>query len=84
MTAVEDALRFAREEIEVIDPDAALEALSLDAELAELDLDSVALLSLVAALEERYGTRLSEAALLQVKTIRDLLELALDDGGRGA
>jgi acyl carrier protein len=78
--ALEEAYRFACEQLEVIDPDAALDALSLDADLTALDLDSVSLLSLVAALEDRYGTRIPESELLQVKTMRGLLELALAGG----
>lgn len=82
MTAIDDAFRFAREELEVIDPEADLDSLSLDVVLANLDLDSVSLLSLVVALEERYETRLPESELLRVKTMRDLLELSLNGGGR--
>jgi acyl carrier protein len=78
--ALEEAYRFAREQLEVIDPDAALDQLSLDADLATLELDSVAMLSLVAALEDRYGTRIPEAELLRVRTMRGLLELFVEPG----
>lgn len=82
MVALEEAYRFACEQLVVIDPDAALDALSLDADLTTLDLDSLAMLSLVAALEDRYEIRIPESELVQVKTMRDLLELALGSGGR--
>lgn len=78
--ALEEAYRFAREQLEVIDPDAALDQLSLDADLTTLELDSVSMLSLVAALEDRYGTRIPEAELLRVRTMRGLLELVVEPG----
>jgi len=78
--ALEEAYRFAHEQLEVIDPDAALDRLSLDADLTTLDLDSVSMLSLVAALEDRYGVRVPEAELLRVRTMRRLLELVVDPG----
>jgi acyl carrier protein len=78
--ALEQAYRFAREQLEVIDPDAALDQLSLDADLTTLELDSVSMLSLVAALEDRYGTRIPEAELLRVRTMRGLLELVVEPG----
>jgi acyl carrier protein len=78
--ALEEAYRFAREQLEVIDPDAALDQLSLDADLTTLELDSVSMLSLVAALEDRYGTRIPETELLRVRTMRGLLELVVEPG----
>ena len=78
--ALEEAYRFARAQLEVIDPDAALDRLSLDADLTTLDLDSVSMLSLVAALEDRYGIRIPEAELLRVRTMRGLLELFVEPG----
>jgi acyl carrier protein len=76
--ALEEGYRFAREQLAVIDPDAALDRLTLDADLTTLDLDSVTVLSLVAALEDRYGVRVPEAELMRVRTMRGLLGLVLE------
>jgi acyl carrier protein len=38
----------------------------------------VTVLSLVAALEDRYGVRVPEAELMRVRTMRDLLGLVLE------
>jgi len=78
MDRLEEAFRFASEELATLDPAAALDQLELDTDLTRLDLDSVTVLSLVAALEDRYGTRVPDQALLQVRTMRQLLELALE------
>jgi acyl carrier protein len=74
---LDEAFRFAAEELATLEPETDLDQLELDTDLTRLDLDSITVLSLVAALEDRYGTRVPDQALLQVKTMRQLLELAL-------
>jgi acyl carrier protein len=78
MARLEEAFQFASEELATLDPAVPLDRLELDTDLTRLALDSVTVLSLVAALEDRYGTRVPDQALLQVKTMRQLLKLALD------
>jgi acyl carrier protein len=43
--------------------------------LADLDIDSVSLLSLVVALEKRYGVRIRAADALRMNTVGDAVEL---------
>lgn len=78
MARLEEAFQFAAEELATLDPEAPVDQLDLDTDLTRLALDSVTVLSLVAALEDRYGIRVPDQALLQVKTMRQLLELVLD------
>ena len=79
MDQLDEAFRFAAEELATLDSEADLDQLGLDTDLTRLDLDSITILSLVAALEDRYGTRVPDQALLQVKTMRQLLEIALGE-----
>ncbi|HEX5982655.1 MAG TPA: acyl carrier protein [Solirubrobacterales bacterium] len=78
MSRLDEAFRFAVEELATLEPEAPLDRLELDTDLTGLALDSVTVLSLVAALEDRYGTRIPDQALLRVRTMSDLLALALD------
>jgi acyl carrier protein len=71
----EDVLAFVRETLERLDPDARLEALSLDADVRTLELESITLLSLVASLEDRYGVRVRDTELTRITTLRELLAL---------
>jgi len=74
---VDQLLAFAREELAVIDPDARTDQLVLESSLGDLDLESLTLVSLVAALEDRCAARIPRERLTDVKTVRDLLEAAL-------
>jgi acyl carrier protein len=80
---LEEAFLFAREELATLEPEVTFDDLDLDADLSALDLDSVTVLSLVAALEDRYGTRIPNGSLLQVRTMRELLNLALAGAATG-
>jgi acyl carrier protein len=81
--AIDDALGFVRETLEMLDPDARIERLTLDVDLRTLELESITLLSLMASLEERYGARLSNDALTRIRTLRDLLTFVLRDSCQG-
>lgn len=74
---VDRLLDFARSELAVIDPDARVDQLTLETPLAELDLESLTLLSLVAALEDRCAVRIAREQLAEATTVRDLLEATL-------
>ena len=57
--------------------------LSLDSDLvADVDLDSVALLEVIAELEDRFGRRLTEEDLQDAVTVRDLVML-FSEGASG-
>jgi fatty-acyl-CoA synthase len=70
-----DAVSFVRAELAILDPEARTDRITADADLATLDLDSMTLLSLVAALEERYDGRVPEESLATVRTLREVFAL---------
>ena len=41
--------------------------------VADLDLDSVLIVEILGAIEERLGIRIADAALVEVATVRDLI-----------
>jgi acyl carrier protein len=81
---VDQLLDFARSELAVIDPDARIDQLTLDTPLDELDLESLTLLSLVAALEDCCAVRIARERLAEAMTVRDLLEATLSASALGA
>ena len=50
------------------------QAVDLDSELEELELDSLAMFEVVYELEESFAVELDEQELAEVKTVRDLVE----------
>jgi len=77
-TCLEELLVFLRNELEVLDGEVDVGEVQVDSVIADLDLESVTLLSLVAALENRYGIRFSEQERARVRTVGQLLTLTAE------
>lgn len=77
MTDASDEAILARisEHLAVIDPDADLEAVALDATIADLDVESMTVMNVVAEIEDDLDVRVPEDELGMVETVRDLVQL---------
>ncbi|HEX8054541.1 MAG TPA: acyl carrier protein [Thermoleophilaceae bacterium] len=77
MTDSSDAAILARirDHLAVIDPDAAIEAVTLHATIADLDVESMTVMNVVAEIEDDLDVRVPEDELGMVETVRDLVRL---------
>jgi acyl carrier protein len=64
-----------RVELEKIAPEVSVDSLSLDTDIATLGIESVTMLELIAALEERFGIELPDDELTTLDTLGDVIAL---------
>ena len=64
-----------REHLAVVDPDVDLDAVKLDAAIADLDVESMTVMNVVAEVEHDLDVRVPEDDLGMVETVRDLVGL---------
>lgn len=74
-TFANDTLAFVREELHRIEPTLDTENLALDSDIADLGIESVTLLELVAALEDRHGIEIPDDELTTLSSLRDVVDL---------
>jgi acyl carrier protein len=74
-TTAEVLLTYLHEELALLDPDALLTDMRLDSELASLGLDSITMVSAVAAIEARYSIRIPDGRLARLKTVGQFISL---------
>jgi acyl carrier protein len=71
----EAILALIRDHLAVIDPDATIEAVTIDATIADLDVESMTVMNVVAEIEDDLDVRVPEDELGMVETVRDLVRL---------
>jgi acyl carrier protein len=71
----DEMLTAIRAELEKIAPELRADGLSLDTDIATLGIESVTMLELIAALEERFGIELPDDELTTLDTLGDVIEL---------
>jgi acyl carrier protein len=71
----DEMLTAIRAELEKIAPELSADGLSLDTDIATLGIESVTMLELIAALEERFGIELPDDELTTLDTLGDVIEL---------
>lgn len=64
-----------RQELEDLDPDALLDEVQMDTELASLGLDSMTMMSAIAELEARYEIRIPDERLVGLESVGQLVAL---------
>jgi acyl carrier protein len=70
-----DILARIRDHLAVIDPDVDLELVTMSATIADLDVESMTIVNVVAELEGELGVRVPEDELTMVETVNDLVDL---------
>jgi acyl carrier protein len=78
-----EVLQVIREELDAIKVPGALEA-SEDQTWQELDVDSLDLVELVKALEDRFGVSIADGRLKAIKTVGDAVALVQELASEGA
>jgi acyl carrier protein len=78
-----EVLQVIREELDAIKVPGALEA-SEDQTWQELDVDSLDLVELVKALEDRFGVAIADGRLKAIKTVGDAVALVQELATEGA
>jgi acyl carrier protein len=78
-----DVLQVIREELDAIKVPGALEATE-DQTWQELDVDSLDLVELVKALEDRFGVSIADGRLKAIKTVGDAVGLVQELAAEGA
>jgi acyl carrier protein len=78
-----EVLQVIREELEAIKVPGALEA-SEDQTWQDLDVDSLDLVELVKALEDRFGVSIADGRLKAIKTVGDAVALVQELAAEGA
>ncbi len=71
----DEMLAAIRVELEKIAPEAVSDSIDLDTDIATLGIESVTMLELIAALEERFGIELPDDELTTLDTLGDVIEL---------
>jgi acyl carrier protein len=71
----DEILTSIRAELEKIAPELSADGLSLDTDIATLGIESVTMLELIAALEERFGIELPDDELTTLDTLGDVIQL---------
>lgn len=71
----DEMLAAIRAELEKIAPEVSADGLSLDTDIATLGIESVTMLELIAALEERFGVELPDDELTTLDTLGDVIKL---------
>jgi acyl carrier protein len=71
----DEMLAAIRVELEKIAPEVSADNLNLDTDIATLGIESVTMLELIAALEERFGIELPDDELTTLDTLNDVIEL---------
>jgi acyl carrier protein len=71
----DEMLAAIRVELEKIAPEVGAERLSLDTDIATLGIESVTMLELIAALEERFAIELPDDELTTLDTLGDVIAL---------
>ena len=79
----EEVLQVIREELEAIKVPGALEATE-DQSWQDLDVDSLDLVELVKALEDRFGVAIADGRLKAIKTVGDAVALVQELAIEGA
>jgi acyl carrier protein len=79
----QDVLQVIREELEAIKVPGALEATE-DQTWQDLDVDSLDLVELVKALEDRFGESIADGRLKAIKTVGDAVALVQELASEGA
>ena len=79
----EDVLQVIREELEAIKVPGALEATESQS-WQDLDVDSLDLVELVKALEDRFGVSIADGHLKAIKTVGDAVALVQELAAEGA
>lgn len=74
-TTPDEMLAAIRVELEKIAPEVSADNLSLDTDIATLGIESVTMLELIAALEERFEIELPDDELTTLDTLHDVIEL---------
>jgi acyl carrier protein len=75
VASAETLLIDLRREIEAVDPDALLEQVDADSELAALGLDSMTMMSVIAEIERIYSIRLPNEHLTGIETVGQVIDL---------
>jgi acyl carrier protein len=78
-----DVLQVIREELDAIKVPGALEATE-DQTWQDLDVDSLDLVELVKALEDRFGVSIADGRLKAIKTVGDAVALVQELAAEGA
>jgi acyl carrier protein len=78
-----DVLQVIREELDAIKVPGALEATE-DQTWQDLDVDSLDLVELVKALEDRFGVSIADGRLKAIKTVGDAVALVRELAAEGA
>lgn len=71
----DELLAAIRAELEKIAPEVSADSLNLDTDIATLGIESVTMLELIAALEERFEVELPDDELTTLDTLGDVIEL---------
>jgi acyl carrier protein len=71
----EETLAALREELKRIAPDVNADDVGLDTDIAALGIESVTMLELIAALEDRFEIELPDDELTTLNTLGDVIEL---------
>jgi len=71
----DEMLTAIRAELEKIAPEVSADGLNLDTDIATLGIESVTMLELIAALEERFGVELPDDELTTLDTLGDVIKL---------
>ena len=79
----QEVLQVIREELEAIKVPGALEATE-DQSWQDLDVDSLDLVELVKALEDRFGVSIADGRLKAIKTVGDAVALVQELAAEGA
>lgn len=74
-TTPDEMLAAIRVELEKIAPEVSADSLSLETDIATLGIESVTMLELIAALEERFDIELPDDELTTLDTLNDVIEL---------
>jgi acyl carrier protein len=69
-----EILNVLKRELQRIEPTIDVGAVALDADIADLGIDSVTMLEVVSAFEQLYGAYIPDDELTAVSTLRDLVE----------
>lgn len=71
----DETLAVVREELKRIAPDVSADDVTLDTDIAALGIESVTMLELIAALEDRFGIELPDDELTTLNTLGDVIRL---------
>jgi acyl carrier protein len=71
----DETLAVVREELKRIAPDVSADKVTLDTDIAALGIESVTMLELIAALEDRFGVELPDDELTTLNTLGDVIGL---------